>query len=155
MHQELLLFNGNMINKIVYIYENILPKQSIMLDHNEAIKYFERLMINGNIITYIKDDELCGFLEWWRISDNQFGRLCCNMTLSHDEDLLNGNIALITRMYIIPDLRNTETFINLGREFLSKNINATHYAAMQMQKKHKPLQVYTRSEILKHYRMEG
>jgi len=143
-----------MIDKIVYLYENTLPKCNIMLSHEEAIKYFERLLMNGNIITYVKNDELCGFLEFWRISKEQFGRLCCNETLSHDEDLLNGSVALITRMWITPDLRNAETFITMGREFLSKNIDATHYAAMQMHKPHKPLQVYTRDQILKHYRME-
>lgn len=125
-----------------------------MLPHEEAMEYFERLMMNGNIITYVKEGKLLGFLEYWRVTNEQFGRICCNLTLTHDEDLLNGNICLITRMYIIPDLRNAETFINMGREFLDKNRTATHYAAMQFQKKHKPIQVYTREEILKHYRME-
>lgn len=143
-----------MIDKIVYLYEYILPKNNIMLCHEDAIKYFERLMMNGNIITYIKEGELLGFIEFWRINHEQFGRLCCNETLQHEENLLNGSICLITRMYIIPDLRNAETFINLGRALLERNKDATNYAAMQMQKKHKPLQVYTRDEILKHYRME-
>lgn len=143
-----------MIEKIVYIYENILPKNPIMLPHDEATKYFERLFMNGNIITYIKDGELLGFLEFWRITNEQFGRICCNQTLSHDENLTDGNICLITRMYITPTMRNGETFINMGHEFLNKNLTATHYAAMQFNKHHKPLQVYTREKILKHYKME-
>jgi hypothetical protein len=143
-----------MIDKIVYLYENILPKNYPMLPHEEAVAYFERLMMNGNIITYVKDGELLSFLEYWRITDSQFGRLCCNETLSHDENLLDGRICLITRMWIIPDLRNGEAFLNMGREFLNKNLTATHYAAMQFHKPHKPLQVYTREQILKHYRME-
>lgn len=143
-----------MIEKITHLYEYFLPKCPIMLPHDEAIKYFERLMMNGNIITYVKDGELLGFIEYWRISYEKFGRLCCNMTLAHEEDLLNGNICLITRMYIVPDLRNTETFINLGRALLERNKHVDLYAAMQMQKKHKPIQVYSRDQILKHYRME-
>lgn len=143
-----------MIEKITYIYQNILPKQPIMLPHDEAIKYFERLMIKGNIITYVQNGELLGFLEFWRINNEQFGRICCNQTLAHEEDLFSGNICLITRMYISPTLRNAETFINIGREFLEKNKTATHYVAMQFHKKHKPLQVYSRNDILKHYRME-
>lgn len=141
-------------NEINHIYQNILPKNPIMLPNDEAIVYFERLLMNGNIITYVKDGELLGFLEFWKISKEQFGRLCCNETLAHEEDLLNGDVALITRMWITPDLRNAETFINMGREFLSRNINATHYAAMQFHKKHKPIQCYSREKILKHYRME-
>lgn len=140
------------IDEIVNIYENKLPKMSLMLSHEEALEYFERLMINGNILTYIKDGELLGFCEFWRINESQFGRLCLNMTLTHDEDLLNGNVALITRMYITPDNRNSEVFMILASMFLSRNKDCTHYAAMQFKKKHKPLQVYTREEILRHYK---
>lgn len=140
--------------KINHIYQNILPKNPIMLCHDEAIKYFERLMMNGNIITYVKDGELLGFIEFWSITYEQFGRLCCNQTLQHEENLTDGNVCLITRMWIINDLRNGETFLNMGRAFLEKNKNAQFYAAMQFQKKHKPIQVYSREQILKHYRME-
>ncbi len=140
-----------MLDKIVYIYENIMPKCPIMLSHSEAMEYFERLMMNGNIITYIKDNELLGFMEFWNINESQFGRLCCNITITHDEDLLSGPIALITRMWITPDLRNSEVFVMLGREFINRTSKSTHYAAMQFHKKHKPIQVYTREQILKHY----
>ena len=40
-----------------------------------------------------------------------------------------------------------------GVTFLEKNKDAEHFAAQQFNKKHKPLQVYTRSEVLKHYRI--
>lgn len=143
-----------MIDKIVYLYEHVLPKVPYMLAHDETVKYFTRLFMNGNIITYVKDGELLGFMEYWRITNEQFGRICCNQTLQHEEDLINGNVCLITRMWITPTLRNGETFLNMGRELLSKNTTATHYAAMQTQKKHKSLQVYNREQILKHYRME-
>lgn len=142
-----------MIEEIVNIYLNILPKNPIMLSHDEAMKYYERLMMNGNVITYIKDGELLGFLEFWRITNEQFGKICCGLTLTHDDDLTNGNICLISGMYIKSDLRNGETFLYLGRTFLEKNKNATHFCAMQAHKKHKPVQVYTREDVLKHYKI--
>ena len=142
-----------MIEKIVHIYENILPKLPSMLSHEEAIQYFTRLLMNGNIIMYVKDGELLGFMEYWRITNEQFGRICCNQALDHSEDLISGNVCLITRMWITPTLRNGETFLNMGREFLNKNTTATHYAAIQMHKNHKPLQVYNREQILKHYQI--
>lgn len=140
------------IKDITNIYENKLPKCKIMLSHEEALKYFERLMINGNILPYIRDGELLGFCEFWRINTEQFGRLCLNITLAHNEDLLNGNIALITRMWINPEDRNGEVFMILAAMFLSRNKDCTHYAAMQFNKKHKPIQTYTKEEILKHYK---
>jgi len=144
----------DIIERITYIYENNLPKCPIMLPHSEGIQYFTRLMMNGNIITYIQDGELLGFIEYWRVNMEQFGRICCNLTLTHDEDLNSGEICLITRMYIIPDMRNAHTFIHLGSQLLAKNRDADFYAAMQFHKKHKPLQIYTRDQILKHYRTE-
>lgn len=140
------------LEEIVTIYETKMPKVAIMLPRAEALEYFERLMINGNILTYVKDGELLGFCEFWRVDYSQFGRLCCNITLAHDEDLLNGNIALITRMYIVPDKRNSEVFMTLAAQFLSRNKDCTHFAAFQQQKIHKPVQVYTRDQIIKHFK---
>ena len=143
----------NIIESIVEIYEKILPKNATMLAHEEAVKYFERLMMNGNIITYVKDGELLGFLEAWRCTPEIFGKVCLGLPVSHDTDLLSGDIALITRMWITPDLRNGEAFIKIGREFLSRNLEATHYVALQQHKHHKPIQIYSREDILKHYKM--
>ena len=143
----------NIIESIVALYENILPKNPCMLPHQEAVEYFERLMMNGNIITYVKDGELIGFLEAWRINFSQLGRILCGLTLEHTEDLLHGNVALITRMYIVPDSRNGEVFINMGRQFLDKNKDATHFIAFQSHKNHKPFQVYTKDQIFNHYRI--
>lgn len=140
------------VEQIESIYRNKLHPNRIMLEHNEALKYFGRLLMNGNIITYVIDDELFGFIEFWRISYEQFGRICCNWTLAHDEDLLNGEIALITRMWINPDLRNGEVFNTLAFTFLDKNKDAKHFATFQHQKKHKPLQVYSREELIKYFK---
>ena len=144
----------NIINRITQLYLTELPKCPTMLAQGEAEKYFERLMMNGNIITYVQDGELLGFLEWWAITPEQFGRVCLNIPINHQEDLLNGEICLITRMWIIPDLRNAQTFISLGTQLLRKNMTATHYVALQYHKHWKPIQVYTRSEILKHYKIK-
>lgn len=142
----------SIIEQIEDIYQNKMPKNQIMLGHEEALEYFERLMIQGNIITHIVKGELSGFIEYWRIDYSQFGRLCCNWTLAHDEDLLNGNIALITRMWINPEDRNGDAFKMLAAMFLAKNKDASHFSAMQFQKRHKPIQTYSRDEILRHYK---
>ena len=110
--------------------------------------------MNGNVITYVQDGELLGFIEFWRLDFSQWGRICANMTLTHDENLTEGPVCLISGMWIKQDLRNGETFLFLGRTFLEKNKDAEHFSAMQAHKHHKPLQVYSRNEVLKHYRME-
>ena len=116
------------VEQVNNVYQNVLPKQPIMLAQDEAIAYFTRLLMNGNIITYVQDGELLGFLEFWRCTDDLFGRLCLNKPISHDTDLLSGDTAVITRMWITPSLRNGETFLNIGREFLRLNANCTNFA---------------------------
>lgn len=140
------------VDQLVSIYKEKLPPNPIMLNYLEAKEYFERLLMQGNIITYVIDGELYGFIEFWRVDFSQFGRLCCNWTLTHDEDLLTGNIALITRMWIDPEKRNDEAFQILSAMFLSRNKDAEHFATFQRHKNHKPLQVYTRDELMKHFK---
>jgi hypothetical protein len=139
--------------RLVEIYNEITLPSQYKLEGQEALDYFERLLMNGNIITYIVDGELQGFLEFWRLSYDQWGRICSNLTLTHEEDLLDGPVCLISRMWIKPDLRNGETFLYLGRTFLERNKDTVHFAAMQEHKKHKPLQIYTREQVLKHYKI--
>jgi len=141
------------VEELVKIYNEITEESPCKLKGQECIDYFERLLMKGNIITYIQDGELLGFIEFWRLSYYQWGRICANLTLTHDENLTFGPVCLITRMWIKPDLRNGETFLHLGRTFLDKNKDTDHFAAQQPLKKHKPLQIYTREEVLKHYRI--
>lgn len=142
-----------MIEQLLKIYDEITVESPYKLKGIEAQQYFERLLMNGNIITYVVDGELLGFLEFWRLSYHQWGMICANLTLTHDDNLLEGPVCLITRMWIKPDLRNGEIFLYLGRTFLEKNKDTIHFAAHQPLKKHKPLQVYSRKEVLKHYKI--
>ena len=142
------------LNKIVNIYINILPKVPIMLGEVEAKAYFERLMMNGNIITYAQDGELKGFIEYWRITPEILGKVIIGLPISHDTDLLNGDVCLITHMWIDENERSGHTFYHLAAQFLKANMNVTHYVALQNHKHHKPIQIYTRAEILKHYKLE-
>ena len=137
------------LNNIYYKYRKV----TIILPVDELTSYHERHLMNGNIITYIVNGELLGYIESWKISYEQLGRICCNLTLAHEEDLISGNICLITFMYITPDMRNAEVFLNLGKTLIDRNKNCTHFVAMQFPKKHKQIQVYSREEILKHYKI--
>lgn len=123
------------------------------LSKEEANEYHERLMINGNILTYIKSGELLGYLEFWLIDYSQFGRLVCNQSIITDkENLLDGNIALINNMWISEKDRNGIVFDMLSAMFLARCKMADFYVAFRRVKRHQPIQVYTRDEIMKHFK---
>lgn len=142
----------NIIEQLTFIYENIETWHKIKMSEHEANLYHERLLTQGNILTYVREGLLKGYIEYYRINYEQLGRICCNLQLDHSENILSGKIALINRMYIDPQYRNGEAFDMLSAIFLVKNKDADYFATFQEHKKHKPYQIYTREEILKHYK---
>lgn len=152
--QERLLFLINMIiEQLTHIYETQEEWHKNRLSHEEANAYHERLLVNGNILTYIIKDEIIGYLEFWLIDYNQFGRLVCNQPILTDiENLLDGNIALINNMWISEKDRNGKAFNTLAAQFLSRCKSADFYVAFRRVKRNQPIQVYTRDEIMKHFK---
>lgn len=122
------------------------------LSEEEANKYHERLLVSGNILTYVVSGELKGYLEYFRINHEQLGRLVCNKPILTDvEDILSGNIAYINNMWISPECRYGEAFEMLGSMFLVKNRDAELFVAFRSAKHQKPIQVYTRQDLIKLY----
>lgn len=143
---------NNIIEQLTFNYIHNENWHKNKLSEIEANKYHERLLMQGNIITYVIDGELKGYLEFYRINYEQLGRIVCGLALNHTEDLLTGNIAFINRMWVKQELRNTSVFNIIGNEFLSKNHNAHIFATMQHHKHHKPFQIYTREELIRFYK---
>lgn len=141
------------IDQITKIYLEKEYWHKSKLTELQANEYHERLMLNGNILTYIKDGKLLGYLEFWLIDYSQFGRLVCNQPILTDvENLLDGNIALINNMWISEEDRSGHAFNMLAAMFLARCKMADFYVAFRRVKRHQPIQVYTRNEIMKHFK---
>ena len=136
----------NTIKQLTKIYLEKEFWHNSKLSEEEANEYHERLILNGNILTYIVKGELIGYLEFYRITTEQFGRVCCNLQLSHEEDLLNGNIALVNRMWIKEENRHSHVFDMLVAMFIARNKDAEHYVTLQHHKRHKSLQTFYRKD---------
>lgn len=122
------------------------------LSKEQSDEYHERLLVQGNILTYIKDGELVGYLEFWRINTEQLGRIVCGIPVYTDEeDILSGNISFINNMWINPDNRHSNVFEVLACMFLSRNKDSEYFVAMRRLKHSHPIQVYRRDELIKLY----
>ena len=140
------------IEQLTKIYHNCEFWHKHKLTKEQSDKYHERLLIQGNILTYIVNGELLGYLEFWRLNFEQFGRVVCNLPIMTDvEDLLNGPIAYISNMYITPDDRDGMAFNVLASMFLSRNKDAQYFTAFRRTKKSQPVQVYKREDLMKLY----
>lgn len=141
------------IQKLTNIYLEKENWHKSKLSKEEADHYHERLLMNGNILTYVTNGELLGYLEFWLIDFSQFGRLVCNQPIMTDtENLLNGNIALINNMWVAENERGALAFDMLAAMFLARCNNAEFYCAFRRVKRHQPIQVYSRAEIMKHFK---
>ncbi len=142
----------NISKQLTHIYLNQEDWHRFKLPEEEANQYHERLLMQGNIITYVENDELLGYLEFWRINFEQFGRLVCDVPILTDvEDITTGNIAYINNMWITPDKRNGHVFAILGESFLYQNKDAKFFATFRRQKYSYPLKVYSREDLIKFY----
>lgn len=139
-------------NQLTQIYESKESWHKTKLSHDEANLYHERLLVNGNILTYVIKGELKGYLEYWRLTPEQLGRLIIGDPIFTDvEDILSGPIAYINNMWIDEEYRNGDAFEILGTMFLVKNKDAEVFVAFRNLKHNKPIQVYKRDELIRLY----
>lgn len=142
------------VNQLTNIYLTKENWHVNKLSKEEADQYHERLLMQGNIITYVKEDKLIGYLEFYRINFDQWGRLVCGEKIAVlEENILDGKIAYINNMFVSEDERGLEAFNYLGRLFLSKCIDCNYFTTFRRLKKSQPIKVYKREEIFKHFKI--
>ena len=122
------------------------------LSPEESDRYHERLLLQGNIITFCRKNVVLGYLEYWRINPEQLGRIILGIPIKTDvEDILTGPISYINNMWIDENYRNGEVFEMLSNMFLVKNRDAEFFVACRSLRNNKPMQVYTRQELIRLY----
>ncbi len=122
-------------------HKEILPKE-------EADKYHDKLLTQGSIITVSDGNVLCGFVEVWRISFSQFGRIICGEPFSaFNENILNGQLAYVGDTYIRTRYRDGEVAKMLRDRFFEMNSDCTHFCGTARRKKSAPVKVFKREDI--------
>lgn len=140
------------VSQLTNVYLNQESWHKNKLSKEESDEYHERLLVQGNIITYVLEGKLCGYVEYWRINAEQLGRIILGIPILTDvENILDGDIAYINNMWIDDKHRNGEAFKILASMFLVKNKDAKFFVACRNLKNNKPVQVYTRQELIRLY----
>lgn len=119
-----------------------------LLPRDEAIRYHEKLISQGSIITASEGTTLLGFVEVWRITFEQFGRIICGEPFSaFNENILNGYIAYVGDTYIRPEYRDGRVAKRLRNRFFEMNEDCTYFAGNARRKRGGLIKVFKRSEI--------
>lgn len=137
----------SLINQLVSIYleeENWHRKK---LDREEAKLYFAHLLSKGNIITVEHNNVLCGYLEFWRLTYEQFGRVLCQPLSAMQEDVQTGYISYLANIYIKPEYRDSQVFNRLRDRFFEANASCTYFVGEERSKRNGAIKVFNRSDI--------
>lgn len=135
----------SLAEKLTEIYLNEETWHRVKLDKDEANRYHQALLDRGNIITVEDKDKLVGYVEFWRLTYEQFGRVICNEPFSaFNEDVQTGHIAYVANTYIDPAYRNGETAKMMRNRFLMVNNKCTHFVGEARRKSCAPVKVFKR-----------
>lgn len=118
--------------------------------------YHQGMLDKGNIITYIKDGELLGYVEVWFINFEQFGRLICGDTfIAPFEDTQNGNIAYLANCWIKEEYRRSQVTNLLKIQFFRKCSHCDYFVGEALRKRTQPIKVFKKSELVSRLFKEG
>lgn len=110
--------------------------------------YHSKLISTGNIITVSDSDILAGYVEYWRLSYEQFGRIICGEPFSAvHENVQNGQIAYVANTYIRPEYRNSNVTKQLRDRYFEINDQCTHFAGTALRKSSQPIKVFKKEKI--------
>lgn len=137
-----------LIEQIVESYFNNEWWSKPKMDRMEAWKYHEVMLARGNIITISDGEKLCGYVEYWRLTYEQWGRIICGEVLSPlDIDLQTGYIAYVASTYILPEYRHTHVYLMLRDRFIEMNKDCAYFVGEARRKRSAPIKVFTRKDI--------
>jgi len=147
----------NIISQLVDIYlsneeywhKNKLPRQ-------ESERYFDCLLKKGNIIYYMQNEELVGYVEFWRINYEQMGRLLCKeVFLPMEENINDGKICYLSNTWIKPECRMTNVARLLKVQFFKHNFRCEYFIGEALRKPHAPVKVFKRADLMSKLYKEG
>lgn len=133
--------------QLTYIYHTEENWHSNKLHIDDANKYHQKLLDQGNILTYIQDDQVLGYVEFWRLNYNQWGRLVCGERVNIEEGITSGNIAYVNNGWIDSNYRGGFVYRHLHDLYFAANKDCDYFTAFRRIKKHQPVIIYNKKDI--------
>ncbi len=128
------------------------------LSDEEFMAYFIAMDHRKNlIIEWDYEFEVIGFIELWRISYEQLGRIMVHGCIdAREEDTASGNICFLANLAIHPEHRNGPVADLLRRRFFKENYTCSYFCGDSRRRAHHhTFNIYPRTEIMSKYLTEG
>lgn len=148
-----MIIREELVEQLLDIYYKGEWWHKTFLPPEEARKYFTHLLDKGNIIIYEINGKILGYVEFWRINYEQFGRIICGEEFSAylEEVTNNGPICYLSNIWINPDFRNGSVLKLLRGMFFFANQNMDYFVGQSKTKKSEPIKVLRRPEFMSKY----
>lgn len=143
----------SLVDQLVQIYQTEENWHEKKLSEADSAIYFESLLKKGRILySCDTDNYLQGYVESWRISFHNFGRIICGEPFSAvGEDVETGNVCYLANIFIRKPFRKAQAILVLKHLFFRQNFMCTHFVGEARRKKCAPVKVFTRQEFYKKY----
>jgi hypothetical protein len=136
----------------VYLHEATHHKTK--LSEEEAGRYYGRVI--GNVDVARHEGRIVGYVEYWRITFEQFGRLVCYAPFDiHTEDIQSGNVAFLADVWIAPSFRKGLVIRELRDKFFNRNIQCDYFCGEAQRKKVGLYKVFTKQDAYAKWAKEG
>lgn len=133
------------LTEFYYLYEY---KEGGPLPLHEAYDVIAHLLISNryNILQY--EGELVGYIEAWRVTENQLGKLLADEQLKiKEENISDGPLCYVNNIVIHPELRGSRVINQLIVDMYDKNKDVDIFVWHQRSSKHAPIRIYLNKEL--------
>lgn len=141
-----------MIDKLIRVYLEEEHWHGNKLSEADAARYFETLIAKDRLIVHLEEGNIAGYVEWWRINFEQFGRLICHEPFFIElEDIETGPICYVANIWIDPKWRRSHVLGCLKEGFFRENESAKFFVGEALRKKTQPVKVFKMQESFKRW----
>lgn len=146
----------SIVEQLVKVYFEEEWWHKTRMTNEEAYEYHTKMLEKGRIIPLQYGDLLIGYVESWRVTFEQFGKIVCGVNFSaFHENVETGNVCYLANAWIRKEYRHGDTYKHLKQLFFEQNFACEYFCGEARRKSCAPLKVFTRKAfIAKHMEKE-
>lgn len=120
----------SIIDQLINVYHNHEYWHEKKLSIEDSKEYFLKMLSRGNIIVYMDGDDLAGYVEFYRITPQQWRKILNKKFFAFDENTTAGNICYINSLFIYDKYRYGYAFNFLKHLFFNMNKKCKYFVGI-------------------------
>ena len=145
----------NWINQLIEIHRTQESWQGHDLTEFQLLDYFQTLNQKGRLLLSGENHCILGYVESWRITFEQFGRIICQLPFAiGEENIEQGPIAYVANIFVQPQARKSWVIKDLTKQFFTQNIDADFFVGEAHRKKTGLVKVFSWQEAYQKWARE-